>query len=137
MSTYEEVLLRHEEVLHHVAQLAAICEGDPHATELLRQHLDALYSCLVEHFAAEEEGGYFSEIRQARPELDGRIDRLGAQHAQLIEQLEALSTKAAHAAEINLVREDVERLLNALRGHERAECALVQDATLQDLGVAD
>lgn len=136
MSTHEDFLQRHEEVLHHVGQLASIRGDDSQARGLVQEHLDALYTCLVEHFAAEEEGGYFGEVLEAHPEFERRIGRLGAQHAELLEQLEA-ATVEAKAEAMPQVRGTVGQLLDALRGHEAAERGLVQDATLQDVGAMD
>ncbi|MCA9704568.1 MAG: hemerythrin domain-containing protein, partial [Myxococcales bacterium] len=96
----------------------------------------ALYTCLVEHFATEEEGGYFSEVRDAHPEYDQRLDRLEAQHAELLQQLESVSARAVDDV-MPQVRGDVGHLLDALRGHEAAERGLVQDAALRDLGTPD
>jgi hypothetical protein len=80
---------------------------------------------LREHFAAEEEGGYFDALLEERPELSSPIGRLRVEHqeiAALVAELEASSP--GWNAELRL---QLEQLLDRFQQHERAEAKIIQD----------
>ena len=142
MATQREIRQQHDEVLTHVDRLGRLFHGEarglPHARarQLVRQHLAALHAVLVRHFAAEEEGGYMAELLRDRPDLSRRAARISAQHAELLRAYEVAIAGAPHAR-LEVLRENVDELIQQLREHEAAERRLVEDAVLQDLGASD
>ena len=87
---------------------------------------------LREHFAAEEEGGYFGALLDERPELSSQIERLRIEHqeiAALIAGLEASSP--GWNAELGL---QLGQLLDRFQQHERAEAKMLQDFFGRDQG---
>ena len=137
-----ELAKQHIEVMTHVEALGQLLEPTgrtlthAHTRRLLLHHLGALHRCLVQHFAAEEEDGYFADLRQDRPHLETRIEALRLQHAPLLVLSDRTLKRAPHA-NVPTIREDVRTLMDALRRHEAGERAILQDAVLLDIGVGD
>ena len=142
MATDTELGQQHLVVLAHVKQLSDLVgeEGrklpHAHARNRLAHHIKTLHETLVEHFADEEEDGYFGALRAERPELDHRIERLKGEHAPLLEALEILDRRVPHA-NLGVIKEEVRKVLDTLRRHEAGERALLQDAVVVDVGVGD
>ena len=102
--------------------------------------LESLPRTLREHFAVEEEGGYFSEVVAAAPRLARTVKRLGAEHVRFraaSRELAELAGKAAGASEWDGVEARAAELLRALRAHEDRENAVVQDAFMTDMPRGD
>ena len=139
MATDQELAQQHTEVMAHVGQLERLTGSSgprlsyTEARNMLRQHLQSLHRCLLQHFAAEEEDGYFGSLRAERPDLDARIERLKAQHAPVLEKVAEAVEKMSHAR-LDIIEEDVRAVLQTLREHEAGERALMQDAANLDLG---
>ncbi len=68
-------------------------EPDGAAEEYARKtltQLEGFDSALREHFAVEEEGGYFADVLKVAPRLSRRAARLEQNHKEFSERLEAL-----------------------------------------------
>lgn len=114
------------------AWLAKQAEGQP-ASESPERLLRDIYRILPEHFALEEQGGYFSDLLSVAPDLAERATELQAHHQLLIPQLERLLSCFADAPggarpdpedRLGLVRQFVD----SLRAHEEGEDALMRAA---------
>ena len=96
---------------------------------------------LREHFAVEEEGGYFADILKVAPRLSRRAARLEQNHKEFTERLERLLALVRYAADApggwDRVRVGLEGFLQALRAHEDEENELVREAFMDDLGHGD
>jgi hypothetical protein len=87
---------------------------------------------LREHFAAEEQEGYFGALVEEKPELRSQIERLRVEHreiAALAAELEAGSPAWDAERQSRLGR-----LLDRFRDHERAEAKMLQDFFGRDEG---
>jgi hypothetical protein len=142
MATPAEIRVQHDAVLTHVDRLERLLHGEARglpnarARMLVRQHLDALHAVLVDHFAAEEDGGYMSEVLRPRPDLAARASVIVAQHGAILHAFETTRAMAPHTS-LSVLGEAVDALLLRLRKHEAAERRLVEDAVMQDLGNGD
>ncbi len=109
--------------------------------EELQNALIDLKAELAEHFELEEEGGYFSDAVEVAPRLKGQVDRLLAEHTELLDIVGELlvqsetcqdddeAWKKFHAHAIDFVKRQA--------GHERAENSMVQEAYERDIGDKD
>ncbi len=103
--------------------------------------LEGFDSALREHFAVEEEGGYFADVLKVAPRLSRRAARLEQNHKEFSEHLEALLALVQYAIDARdaweRVTTGVERFLRELRAHEDDENELVREAFMVDLGRGD
>jgi hypothetical protein len=88
----EKVRAQHFELRHWVDSLQATLKREvseesraADATRM-REDLETLQAMLPEHFALEEEGGYFSDILAVAPRLTRQVERLQANHPVFLEQ---------------------------------------------------
>ena len=97
---------------------------------------------LKAHFAGEEDSDLYNEVRQRRPQLADRLDRLGSEHAMILKAVE----DAASAAEtVNVderdqvahVKAQVMAGLAALLKHEAEENEIVMTTYWEDVGGSD
>ena len=119
-------------------------EPDGAAEEYARKTqalLEGFDSALRDHFAVEEEGGYFADVLKVAPRLSRRAARLEQNHREFSERLEALLALVQYAIDARdaweRVATGVERFLRALRAHEDDENELVREAFMVDLGRGD
>lgn len=94
---------------------------------------------LLRHFDLEEEGGFMSEILGEKPEARGEVQKLEAEHEQILSTLDAVVTdlKALEkfdSSELHTIRKRVRSLLSTIRAHEAAESALIQKVYYQEYG---
>lgn len=134
MADPETIRRQHEEILQHVQELTALKGSADRAATV--QRVDALHAVLERHFAAEEEGGYFAELREPRPDLEHRFSMLEAQHEQMLAALEGIRRDGGSLA-MDELNSRVTGVLDTLRAHEAAERELLQGAVLRDIGVGD
>jgi len=104
---------------------------------LLRQ----LAENLRKHFLHEEQGGYFAEVVEQAPRMQGEIDRLLVQHEEFSRDLDAMcrianSGDAAGAWWFDLA-ERFEEFVERFIDHEHAENGLLQEAYGRDIGAED
>ena len=103
--------------------------------------LEGFDSALGEHFAIEEEGGYFADILKVAPRLSRRAAHLEQNHKEFSKRLEALLALVQYAIDVphewERVTTSVEGFLRALRAHEDNENELVREAFMVDLGRGD
>ena len=105
--------------------------------DLLIHELESLQIALQQHFANEDEGGYFHDATAERPELAARVEALHAQHQQIQADIEGLIPAIADASNPRLLAGRVRHMLGVFEGHERGENELVQTVYLRDTPAAD
>ena len=140
-SKLSERALEHHGVIHfHLDQLErALLDLDPASAkdEMLRTvavRIDSFKERLTEHFGTEEDGGLLQGIQDALPQAESDVRRLRAQHARLDEALERVRAIArrGEAADVPVLKTELDRFLALMREHERDEDALLKRALRQD-----
>jgi hemerythrin len=98
--------------------------------------VDTLHPILVEHFQREEEPeGLYAEIRQLRPEFDGKLKALERQHALFLDMIRRLRSSISTVAEqLDRLSEVKSALIASVDEHEQTETNLMLDAYYLDLG---
>lgn len=136
----EQALEEHALVHFHLDQLErALREFDAPAADAeglrnLAVRIDSFRDRLEEHFATEEDGGLLQGVLDALPQAESDVRRIKNQHARVIEALEG-ARRAARSGDLGAaaaLKDDLMRLVAALREHEREEDALVRRALRQD-----
>jgi hypothetical protein len=115
-----------------------------HATELalgrrpsepdIEALLDDFFDQLLAHFAAEENDGYFGTMIGDYPDLSVRVERLMAEHEEMvdsIERLRAVGKRAAAGRDLGL---GLLELLGQFQGHEEEENLLMRTFLLKTPG---
>jgi hypothetical protein len=93
---------------------------------------------LAEHFRLEEQNGYMAGVLLREPHLQRAVDRLAAEHGELLGSLDELRAEAEAAqATLAALRLKAARWVQRVRRHERSENALLQDAFTVDLNAED
>jgi hypothetical protein len=111
--------------------------------EQVRDRLRAVGVAIAAHVdSAEGRAGLFAEIESYDPNLEFRTNKLRHEHAELLQQAQALQQLVdRHCKQGTHNFQDVRnvsmRLLNALRNHQAAEADLVFEEFFTDLGVGD
>jgi ElaB/YqjD/DUF883 family membrane-anchored ribosome-binding protein len=135
-------LRMHETALEaEVNRMVSPTEFAQWRTRFLRQLRDFQYR-LLQHFDLEEDGGFMADLVGHVPRMSDKIDALEAEHAELLDTLESIIADLKRADSLSQwenakLKVRISSLLKALRKHEAAECALIQEAYYQDIGVAD
>ena len=109
-------------------------------SEGLAELLTQLRTTLHQHFSAEEEGPFAQEFPITFPQLAGKLEDILAEHRGLMERVDHLLREVSEASEhatneeVAQIRKDVHDFIEAIRAHESAENALLQQAYLEDIG---
>ncbi len=138
----EQIRAQHFELQRRMREVEALlgdsgARGDDPAAR--RSRLEELFAdfegVLSDHFALEEQGGYFAEVVAVAPRLSGRVARLRRNHPAFRLRLTRMRK---HIPDPTIAWPEVEAqvaaLLKALADHESAENDLVREAFMQDLG---
>jgi hemerythrin len=122
-----EALAAHEKLMQHLQELEARAGHETGLAELAAG-LSRVRSDVTAHFEFEQQGGYMSDVLDRAPHMCPRIDKLLAQHAELLESLDELITRARGGTEqtIASLRQRTAQWIAAVRAHESAENRLVQ-----------
>ena len=126
----------HQSLRGRSADLRAVCSRPEIDVDLIveiGQRLAAFHVDLVAHFEREERDGYFEALVEERPELATRVSALLDQHGAIRSELGELTNVMAGDPQPELLAR-VLKLLDVLDSHEQGETALLQHATLTDLG---
>lgn len=96
---------------------------------------------LFQHFTHEEQGGYFSTLVAAAPQLANRARALENEHRDLLVQVDQLLEAAAlaghNAARRGQIRLDYAGFVRLMERHEVEEDRLIQEANGHELGSGD
>lgn len=130
-----DVLAEHRrlrELTHDLEEIADL-------PQLLRR-LGEFRAVLVTHFLQEEAaGGLYDTVRAMAPRQIGRLDQLQREHAQLLAQVDGVSSAARACLEgpVAQVLERARALARRVRAHEAAEDDVLLDTLYTDLGQGD
>jgi hypothetical protein len=138
---FEEVCREHKVLGGKLAHIQRICAGERRPGEELAALLLDFYDALKTHFNNEEFHGFFGEVTARVPALQNEVNRLCAEHREMLKTTMQLVRFAAAGASSNeWWRELNARFLvfaDQLGRHEHAEDALLQRAYQEDIGVHD
>ena len=127
-SRVTDVHAQHEEILRLLEALRRATRA-PDA-ETAPALLERLEHALRQHFALEEQGGYFAEELERAPQIAGTVTHLQNEHLELMTRLREIRGQTGGAPTV----ESVEAFARRLRDHETAENRLMQDTYLEDEG---
>ena len=108
-------------------------DADSDDVEPLRRlaaQIDGLRERLEEHFQHEEQDGLFQAILDLLPDAESMIDGLASQHEHMIEvlQMARIHAERGEPCEVAELQDDLQRFLETMRAHEKAEEALLERA---------
>ena len=104
--------------------------------------LVTLHDGLFRHFRYEERSGMAEDITMSHPRRANEVERLMAEHREILGEVKELMTDALDYSEGHLLddptlRTRLNQLLDRLAEHERAENDLVERSALQEVGPGD
>ncbi len=102
--------------------------------------LRRLRGVLVPHFAAEERpGGLYESVLAGAPRIAGQLDRLLAEHTELLIELDDVldEIQTCLTGPVARIMRRTQGLKERLSLHEEAEGEVVAEALYQDLGCGD
>ena len=146
MQTIDATEIRHQHqqlaaTLEAVHEVLACIESDGRLTRPATAGwllLQSLRDRLADHFALEEDGGYFAQASAEAPHLTRGIEELQLDHRDLstrAEQLADLAVAARDDAPLwKRAREDFDQLRQLLLDHEQREDDLIFQLHQVDLG---
>ncbi len=91
-----------------------------------------LRTALKVNFSEEEKGGYLDVVLQQRPGWRRQVERLRAQHDEILKELGRVSESSHRDVSAGLGG-----ILDVLARHDNDESTLMQDAFNRDLGCGD
>jgi len=100
----------------------------------LAAQIDGLRERLEEHFEHEEQDGLFQAILDLLPDAEPVIDGLASQHEHMIEvlQMARIHAERGEPCEVSELQDDLQRFLETMRAHEKAEDALLERAVEEE-----
>lgn len=142
---HDQLMSEHDQLHDDIAELESWwseCReyGIPRFGEM-GDRVGELRNHLAEHFAWEEEGGYFGDLLDGVPQFAPRAESLRRQHGRLLEVFDEFAANL-HSDEPafeswTAAHDALADLLERLSKHEHAETALVQEAVQRDIGSKD
>jgi iron-sulfur cluster repair protein YtfE (RIC family) len=112
-------------------------EPDPRWVAALGEQVTALVQALQAHYAAEEEGALYASVPREHPELAPALLRLLAEHDEILDELDALLTRAKDRTLGPEARDRLalhaQRVAARIRRHEAEEEELQLRAVCEEL----
>jgi hypothetical protein len=96
-----------------------------------------LHTDLVQHFAAEEDDGYFGTVVAERPCLSSGVADLKTEHAVMLASVAGLRAIAEDKTRWSELAAPTRRLAEQLQAHEHSETVLLQEMFLRDEGTGE
>jgi hemerythrin len=88
--------------------------------------LDRFFDQLLAHFAAEENEGYFGTFVEDYPDLSVQVERLMAEHEEMVDAVERLRVLAEQPGRTRDLGLGLLELLAQFEGHEQEESILMR-----------
>jgi hemerythrin len=88
--------------------------------------LDRFFDQLLAHFAAEENEGYFGTVVEDYPALSVQVERLMAEHEEMVDAVERLRVLAEQPARTRDLGLGLLELFGQFEGHEQEESILMR-----------
>ena len=129
----------HGVIAFHLDQLGrALGEFDAGAASAdalldLALRIDSFKDRLEEHFRDEEDGGLLQAVVEALPQTESDLRRLKTEHKRLCGALDELRrvARSGEVAQAAAIKVELERVVEAIREHEREEDTLFRRAIRQ------
>lgn len=141
IASLDVIAEEHESLANLYAQILHTLEAAPRQALPAMSLLDDLVERLLDHFAHEEQGGYYSHIVELAPWRASTVDELKRQHAVLLRLVVRIARMAQLADKSNawseVVHEDFAEFLRRVVEHEAQENRLVQEVYILDVAAAD
>jgi hypothetical protein len=131
-----------------MSSMSEFLEQDLDPKHFLRWKVESLFQLrdfhnqLAKHFDLEELGGFFTEVLRLSPESANRIERLMADHSEILVVLERRiaelrSAEGPFPDTQDVLRRDLQTIIQRLKGHEALETELLYAAHYQVYGAGD
>ncbi len=138
---FGDIDAEHGKMRHILGDLHSMVEDRRATKDAIVSALDSFVEYLRDHFAHEDEGGFFQEITAIAPRLSGRANAIGREHVELLAAMEAYRDTAkagtADSAWWDHLDKEFHRLMKDLMQHEHREQNLLQEAFHDDIGAGD
>ncbi|MFO1093088.1 MAG: hemerythrin domain-containing protein [Planctomycetaceae bacterium] len=137
-----EIHEEHERLEILIAELKWVLlkPSDTHLS-IMKELMDELSDLLQEHFAHEEEGGYFDELVEMQPTVSTRVERLRQEHRQMLAAVANMIRQLRHADSTPLwfavIGVEFTDFVQRCEAHQHEENRLVLDGYLRDVGEGD
>jgi hypothetical protein len=136
----QQSLEEHQQIHFYLDQLTRAMQGlgagvpDLEPIRRLAAQIESLRERIDEHFHLEENGGLFQAVLDVIPGAEPEVRRLTSQHQRIVQLLEMARIRArgSNLDELTLLRDELDRFLQAMRQHEREEEALLRRALRED-----
>jgi len=146
-TSLQDTLDDHQDCMRMVAEVESILDRQPDREGRwigsLLETLPTLADRLRAHFRAEEQAALYRELPVSKPRLAPRIEKLAAEHDEMLASVDKVIRRArgiAEPAEIHQLRELnalVQLLVATIRRHEAEENEIIMGAYWDELGAAD
>jgi len=137
----QTALKEHQDLMRLLGRLNAAVTAAEVDRGALAQQLRDLRAHMTEHFALEDQGGYFEEVVEFQPHLRERVDELHDQHpllaAGIAELIDIVEGDPADEGWTASLKARFETFRTLFVEHEHGENELVQEAYEQDIGSKD
>lgn len=128
------------EILIAELQWVLLKPSDTHLS-IVKELMDELVLLLREHFAHEEEGGYFDELVDLQPAVSARVEQLRQEHRQLLAAVQNMNRQLRHADSTPLwfamIGAEFADFVQRCEAHQREENNMIQEGYLRDVGEGD
>lgn len=137
-----EIHHEHERLETLIAELKwALLKPSIAHLSLIRELMDELAALLADHFAHEEQGGYFDELVDLNPTVSAHVERLQAQHRQMLASVQKINRQLRHADNTPLwfamIRTAFNDFVQTCEAHQHEENSMMQEGYLRDDGEGD
>ncbi|MCH8923438.1 MAG: hemerythrin domain-containing protein [Planctomycetes bacterium] len=138
---FDQIQEEHRSLLQAVDRLGGLLQQPTPRPAAAAAMLAELKDHLDVHFAHEEFGGYFSEVREVAPRFAQQIEVLKLQHVEFLETIDAIGRRldrpAASTTWWTAIAADFDLFFDEFQRHEAEENELLQEALLRDVGTGD
>lgn len=141
-SILEQIHHEHERLEFLIAEIRwVLIEPSELHLRLFKGLMGELVPLLEDHFAHEEEGGYFAELIEIAPELSERVEQLRLEHGEMLATVRAINSRLQFADStpnwFSAIRSDFTDFLQRCEAHQHEENAMAQEGYLRDTGAGD
>ena len=131
----------HESLANLYKRIVDALQAGPGELSPASAMLDELVERIAEHFAHEEQGGYYFHVVEVAPWRTPAVEELKREHAELLRITVRIAQGVRMANESLLwcvaVRKEFSEFLRRCMEHEARENRLVQETYMVDLAAAD
>lgn len=139
-TSFQHILAEHHQLNQLLARLqAALSTNDPRRAEIL-QWFDQLIAYVRDHFAHEENDGFFEQVADRAPRLKYEADLLKREHVEMLADLTQIDGRLHEDPSVDGLRKagaDLRAFMHRFAEHEEGEDQILQEAFDRDVGSMD